>query len=77
MPPIVYLVEATHLSHKSLLNMCGVPGMVQLLGTQLGEADKVLAFMGLPSWRWCQVVASASEDQNRRKVGEVRLLYGG
>lgn len=57
--------------------MCGVPGMVQLLGTQLGEADKVLAFMGLPSWRWCQVVASASEDQNRRKVGEVRLLYGG
>lgn len=51
--------------------------MVQLLGTQPGEADKVLAFMGLPSWRWCQVVASASEDQNRRKVGEVRLLYGG
>ena len=58
MPLVVYLAEATDSFHKSLLNPYDVPGTVQVLGTRLGKADEVVAFVELPPWRWCQMVTS-------------------
>ena len=36
-----------------------MPGTLQVLGTQLGKADKVQASVGLPFWRWHQMATSA------------------